>query len=422
MLKYSVEQLASIIALPLIIVLLTWNVVIFYKNRLKWAAYDIVIVTVLVLSILRNITVLIYVLLLIIADRDFDSDYCGIVTWLFNSIHTFQASSLTSIAVIGLFSVKLHRKNQSLRTFLTPTHIIYHLFCLTTLCACVGVAAILAQKENSPTPTPCAFLPFELDIKFNVFIIVLHVFLASISLISFLIICFTYYKIKQDGFDYIKKSNSDLSQLSNNFHGINGNVNDNRSFYDTYTINHSKDTWTNTHQFSNSEVLSNHSTTVSSTNSRRPCLIKHPRDEDEEAVEVRRTGLETMHPVLIVCYLFYHLPVIVSRFLFFCATLYMKLFQWGLRNFRFPATFRNSFHIKPSIVLENLLLKEEELKKKSLKSVCRKCGLISCKGTLYTFVPFHTVRDLIEECFYCETGAILTVSRRIFSNFFKVHK
>uniref|UniRef100_A0AAR5Q4D5 G-protein coupled receptors family 1 profile domain-containing protein n=1 Tax=Dendroctonus ponderosae TaxID=77166 RepID=A0AAR5Q4D5_DENPD len=311
MLKYSAEQLASIIALPIIIVLLIWNVVIFYKNRSKWGAYDIVIVAVLILSILRNITVLLYILVLIVADRDFDSDYCGIVTWLFNSIHTFQASSLTSIAVIGLFSVKLHRKNQSLRTFLTPTHIIYHLFCLTTLCACVGVAAILAQKENASSPSSCLFLPFELDIKFNVFIIVLHLFLASVSLIAFLIICFTYYKIKRDGFDYIKKSNSDLSELSNNFHGINGNVNDTRSFYDTYTINHSKDTWTNTHQFNNSEVLSNHSTTVSSTNSRRPCLTKQPADEEEETAEARRTGLETIHPVLIVCYLFYHLPVII---------------------------------------------------------------------------------------------------------------
>ncbi|XP_050299454.1 uncharacterized protein LOC126738256 [Anthonomus grandis grandis] len=326
MIQYTTEQVASILALPIIIILLCWTVVIFHKNRKKWGAYDIPIISVLVLSILRNLTILAYTLAIIFTHNDFDTDYCGVVTWIFNSIHTFQASSLTSIAVIGLFSAKLHRKNQSLRTFLTSTHIIYHLFCLTTLCACVGVAAILAQKKygidtvfaENLSPSPCSFLPFELDIKFNVFIIVLHVFLASISLISFIIICNYYYKIKKERFDYIKKSNSDLSELSNNFHGINSNVNDNRHFYDTYTIHRNennnfcnKDTWTKNH-FNNSDVLSNNSTTVSSTNSRRPCLLKQQQQQQEAAeVEVRRTGLETMHPVLIVCYLFYHVPLII---------------------------------------------------------------------------------------------------------------
>ncbi|CAH1132764.1 unnamed protein product [Ceutorhynchus assimilis] len=324
MLRYNTEQVASIIALPIIVILLCWTVVIFHKNRKKWGPYDIPIVSVLILSILRNLTIFAYTLAIIFTFNIFNTDYCGIVTWIFNSIHTFQASSLTSIAVIGLFSAKLHRKNQSLRTFLTSTHLVYHLFCLTTLCACVGVAAILAQKTTSTANifadtdiNPCSFLPFELDLKFNVFIIVLHVFLASVSFIAFLMICFNFYKIKREGFEYIKKSNSDLSELSNNFHGINTNVNDNhnRHYYDTYTINRSdnnkfcnNDTWVNNH-FNNSEVLSNNSTTVSSTNSRRPCLRRQHEEENE--VEVRRTGLETMHPVLIVCYLFYHLPLIV---------------------------------------------------------------------------------------------------------------
>ncbi|KAL1501281.1 hypothetical protein ABEB36_006631 [Hypothenemus hampei] len=324
MLRYTTEQIASVIALPIIVILLSWTIVIFHKNRKNWGPYDIPIVSVLVLSVLRNITIFVYIALMIFTLDNFNTEYCSIITWLFNSIHTFQASSLTSIAVIGLFSAKLHRKSQNLRTFLTSTHIIYHLFCLTTLCACVGVAAILAQKdgtfgnvfaENYDT-TPCTFLPFELDLKFNVFIIVLHVFLAFVSFTCFLVICYNFYKIKQEGFDYIKKSNSDLSELSNNFHGINTNVNDTRNFYDTYTINRNdsnnfKDTWNHTNRFNNSEILSNNSTTVSSTNSRRPCLVKHHQPDEEEEVEVRRTGLETIHPVLIVCYLFYHLPVIV---------------------------------------------------------------------------------------------------------------
>ncbi|XP_060533781.1 uncharacterized protein LOC132706452 isoform X2 [Cylas formicarius] len=324
MLRYTTEQLASLVALPVIIILLCWTIAIFHKNRRRWGPYDIPIVSILVLSVLRNLTILGYTLAIIFNNEDFDTEYCSAVTWIFNSIHTFQASSLTSIAVIGLFSANLHRKNQNLRNFLTSSHIIYHLFCLTTLCACVGVAAILAQKDGGLgnvfaetfNISPCNFLPFELNIKFNIFIIVLHVFLAVISLASLAIVCYNYCTLKKDGFDYIKKSNSDLSELSNNYHGINTNVSENRNYYDTYTIHRvdnnnycHKDSWA-TNQLNNSEVLSNNSTTVSSTNSRRPCIVKQNSEEDDE-VDKRRTGLETMHPVLIVCYLFYHLPMIV---------------------------------------------------------------------------------------------------------------
>ncbi|VEN44435.1 unnamed protein product, partial [Callosobruchus maculatus] len=349
MMPYSHEQLATIVALPTITTLLMWTIAIFHKNRKKWGPYDIPIVSVLVLSVIRNITVLVYILVVTLADEHvFSLESCSIIVWIFNSLHTFQASSLTTIAVIGLFSVKLHQKQQNLKMFLTPTHIIYHLFCLTTLCACVGVAAILAQSETEPTferlssvfdSTPCRFMPFNLDIKYNVFILVLHLFLAVISFSSFSIICYNFYKMKRDNFEYIKKSNSDLSEMSlgygNTFSGDN-----NKGYYDTYTINRNGtavaqvtssndphscyyDTSINPHHVSNggfcaardinwNSDLSNMSTTVSSTNSRRPCLSKQPIDQQQRLMQSQddRTGLETMHPVLIVCYLFYHLPLI----------------------------------------------------------------------------------------------------------------
>nr|CAI5848421.1 unnamed protein product [Callosobruchus analis] len=346
MMPYSHEQLATIVALPTITTLLMWTIAIFHKNRKKWGPYDIPIVSVLVLSVIRNVTVLVYILVVTLADEHvFSLESCSIIVWIFNSLHTFQASSLTTIAVIGLFSVKLHQKQQNLRMFLTPTHIIYHLFCLTTLCACVGVAAILAQSETEPVferlssvfdSTPCRFMPFNLDIKYNVFILVLHLFLAVISFSSFAIICYNFYKMKRDNFEYIKKSNSDLSEMSlgygNTFSGDN-----NKGFYDTYTINRNGtvptssndphscyyDTSSHPHHVSNggfcaardinwNSDLSNMSTTVSSTNSRRPCLSKQPIDQQQRLMQSQddRTGLETMHPVLIVCYLFYHLPLI----------------------------------------------------------------------------------------------------------------
>lgn len=331
MLQYSIEQLATVIAVPIVTILLVWTIAIFHKNRKKWGPYDIPVVTILTLSVLRNLTVLSYTLIIVLNQSLINLEYCSVVVWIFNSVHTFQASSLTTLAVIGMFAAKLYRKQQNLRQFLTSTHVIYHLFCLTTLCACVGVAAILAQHESARAYTlssefaaygifqnPCKFMPFQLDLKFNVFIIVLHIFLAIVSVTSFIMICYHHYKAKVGSFDYLKKSSSDLSELSLGMSATYASAQkDHKAYYDTYTIHrgagdhgyyegngcYGRDgVW-------NSDV-SNISTTVSSTNSRRPCLAKKVVKEEE--VEENRTGLETIHPVLIVCYLFYHLPLIVS--------------------------------------------------------------------------------------------------------------
>ncbi|XP_057667330.1 uncharacterized protein LOC130900624 [Diorhabda carinulata] len=307
MIQFTTEQLITITALPTITILLIWTLVIFHKNRKKWGPYDIPIVCILVLSIIRNLSILCYLLINTLSEPSIITlEYCSIVVWMFNSIHTFQASSLTTVAIIGLFSMKLYRKDQNINIFLTPTHIIYHLFCLTTLCACVGVAAILAQtdKETRVTRTvfECKFMPFDLDIKFNIFIMVLHMFLSVISFTSFFIICYNFYRFRENNFEYIKKSNSDLSQLSLG--------NDEKNYYDTYTIQRGQNEGNN-YFCGNRDVNWNSdlSTTVSSTNSKRPCLDRSLKGG--KRTEENRTGLETIHPVLIVCYLFYHLPIII---------------------------------------------------------------------------------------------------------------
>lgn len=330
MLRYTNEQLASVVALPIVTILLVWTTAIFQRNRKTWGAYDIPIVALLILSIIRNLTILTYTLFVTLNQNTIDVDYCSGIVWIFNSLHAFQASALSTLAIIGLFSVKLHRKNQQLQQFLTATHVIYHLFCLTTLCACVGVAAILAQNDRSGNfknitifdTNPCKFMPFDLDIKFNVFIIVLNVFLACVSFISFFATCFTHFQARKNGFDYLKKSQSDLSDLSL------GMGNEQKSFYDTYTIQRGGGSQPEQNYYGqpsaawNSDV-SNISTTVSSTNSRRPCIAQQqaPRNEEES-----KTGLETIHPVLIVCYFFYHLPLIVSTSSFFLTFTFLSAF------------------------------------------------------------------------------------------------
>lgn len=324
MFKYTYDQLSKIISIPIITILLIWTIIIFHKNRKRWAPYDIPIVAILVQSILRNISILTFTVLKA-TNENLNFDYCSVGVWLFNSLHTFQATSLTTLALVGIFSIKLRRKQQNIKQYLTSTHLIYHLFCLTTLCACVGVAAILAQ-ERQDIDTNCLFLPFELDIKFYVFIMVLHIFLAFISFVSFFIICYHHYKIKTSNFDYMKKSTSDLSDLSLGLSTIaNPHENIVKSYYDTYTIPRNANFGASGNGYDgangcyaregwNSDV-SNISTTVSSTNSRRPCLAKQNSEEDLD-----RSGLETIHPVLIVSYLFHHIPLIVSNVFFMSST------------------------------------------------------------------------------------------------------
>ncbi|KAK9874210.1 hypothetical protein WA026_002566, partial [Henosepilachna vigintioctopunctata] len=325
MLQYSYEQLAIIVSIPIVTIFLVWTTAIFFKNRRKWAPYDISIVTLFILSIVRNLTILSYVLVLTLNKHIFNLEYCSILVWIFNSTHTFQASNLTTLAVIGLLSTKLKRKHQTLKHFLNSTHMLYHIFCLITLCACVGVAALLARHnmakefENTTlfTINPCRLMPYDLDLKYNVFIIVLHIFLATISFFCFFCICVNVLKIKRQNFDYIKKSNSDISDAS---FSNNNTLGHDKNYYDTYTIHRGGHCHQNFYisgaqnqvgycqprdQGWNSD-MSNLSTTVSSTNSRRPCL---PNRLNEE--KAYRTGLETINPLLIVCYLIYHIPILV---------------------------------------------------------------------------------------------------------------
>ncbi|KAK9728006.1 hypothetical protein QE152_g18893 [Popillia japonica] len=177
----------------------------------------------------------------------------------------------------------------------------------------------------------CKFMPYEMDVKYNVFIITLHSFLAIISLIAFLLTCYNYYASKKDGFEYVKKSNSDLSELSI---GSTTNHHYQRPYYEGYSTT-SKTENGQSHAICRTpwnhwtSDMSNISTTVSSTNSRRPCLGKQTSEDDTETV-----GLETILPILTVCYLFNHVPVIVSIIVTVCylfnhvPVIILCLFPW----------------------------------------------------------------------------------------------
>lgn len=326
MTTHSTLHLATVIALPIVTIILLWTLIIYHKNRRAWQSYDIPIVAIVYISTIRNLSIGGYIILRTLDYAEIIRNSCSAFIWLLNSLHTFQATCLTTLAVIGLFSIKLYGKRRSLKLYLTPSHVIYHLFCLTALCACVGIAALLAQGEQYLLKE-CRFMPYDLDVKFNVFIIVLHLFLLITSTSATITVALYYCKLKaKHGFDYIKKSTSDLSDLSsfdNNVDVGNKLVHaDGKGFYDTYTIQRNGG-----NQFGGDQNLyttirhngfqgnftgnwyvdpSNVSTTVSSTNSRRPLNGQQIVKEDRI-----RTGLGTIHPILAVCYLFYHIPVVV---------------------------------------------------------------------------------------------------------------
>ncbi|XP_071056982.1 uncharacterized protein [Onthophagus taurus] len=329
MLHYSRLQLATIVAVPIVSIILIWTVVIFYKNRKNWRCFDTAIVAIIVQSIFRNVSIIVYTVLQMIEQSAIRFEYCTVFVWIFNSIHTFQASTLSTLAVIALFSIRLYRKRERLKNYLTVAHMVYHLFCLTTLCACVGVAAILAKQKSKEFATIsfdffplnlCKFMPYEMDVKYNVFIITLHSFLAFISLVAFVLTCYNFYACKKDvGFEYVKKSNSDLSELSLASqqggyprHYLEVYKNDHRQSDDFrssegHRLHHQQLQQLQQQQLHWNSDTSNISTTVSSTNSRRPCLGRKINNEDE----VESVGLETILPILTVCYLFNHVPVIV---------------------------------------------------------------------------------------------------------------
>lgn len=326
--QYSTSQLAIITAVPTVTVILLWTLAIFHKNRKYWQPYDIAIVAIIVQSVLRNISILAYTVLTILNTTEVSTEYCTAAIWLFNSIHTFQASTLSTLSVVGLYVINLYRKRKELKQYLTTVHIGYHLFCLTTLCACVGVAAILARHDVPKSKSAnfeygknisingletCHFMPYQLDIKYNVFILTLHALLALISAICFVGIVFKYYRYKRKGFDYLKKSTSDLSDLSLGAAAstVSQKEEIGKLYYDSYQKPQGYDPRQDGQNYGNKQEItqwnsdtSNISTSVSSTNSRRPCL--------KRAKEDNGAGLETILPVLIVCYLFNHLPIVVS--------------------------------------------------------------------------------------------------------------
>ena len=176
-------------------------------------------------------------------------------------------------------------------------------------------------------------MPHEMDVKYNVFMLTLHVFLALVSLVSLASAGCYFYAFRRGSFNYLNKSNSDLSELSlrsANNRSVEQATGTCQSYFEAYSPavkveleaqnRHALGNVLREHHQAWNSDMSNISTTVSSTNSRRPCISKAKGAEDEvDAEDLDGIGLDTILPVLMVCYLFNHVPTIVSTVFSFVA-------------------------------------------------------------------------------------------------------
>lgn len=252
--QYPLAQVSVVAAAPIAAVALSWAAAIFLKNSTKWRPYDVAVFASIAAGVTRAVAALACALAFAI-DRQRALAHCDAMTSLFHALHTFEASNLATLSLVALLAARRERH-------LSAAHLVYHLCCLLVLSCCVGVASALAAPRGFQTR--CATMPFELDARYNVFVLVLHALLMTASLAA---VCAILCRGRRD-------------------------------FVDERAYDSIGRPWIGLDQHSST-------TTFSSTNSRRPCIAPEAAHGDVGC------AFETIAPVLVVSYLVYHLPVMV---------------------------------------------------------------------------------------------------------------
>lgn len=197
------------------------------------------------------------------------AELCSTLVWILNSSNILQELTLTSIAIFAAIGSRDEGFN------LTKNHLKYHLVSLSVISACVGITGVLNFE-----PDICVFLPQEISTKYGIFVNTLRCLLLFASLVGLTIAIFK--SLCRAPKAELLKSVSDLSETSSK--------------------NSSGAFECHPHQWDPSSG----SCTSGSTNS-RACLRK-------KKIHVDETGEKsTVYSILFVCYIFEHLPVLVSR-------------------------------------------------------------------------------------------------------------
>ena len=193
-------------------------------------------------------------------------ELCSTLVWLLNSSSILQELTLTSIAIFAAIGKDV--------TSLTKNHIKYHLVSLSVVSACIGMTGVLNFE-----PEVCVFLAHEVSPKYGVFVNSLRALLVLATIFG---LCTSIFRDAcRSSKGELLKSVSDLSEASSK--NSSGAFECHGQHWDP----------------------SSGSCTSGSTNS-RACLRKRKPQVDE-------TGSKsTVYSILFVCYVFDHLPVLVS--------------------------------------------------------------------------------------------------------------
>ncbi|XP_069702877.1 uncharacterized protein [Periplaneta americana] len=309
---------------PIVIVTLCWTLVIFHYHRHAWRSTDLLLAAILSQGVVKQVATFAYTILTLLQALDSSEAWCSGVVWLITSIHVLQAATLATLTFSRLLAV---RSPVRYRQAVKRTHIVYHLVSLSILSSCIGVAAVLAEgkpgrelgEDDNSTVTECTFLPHAMDRRYAVLSITLHSLLDITSIVALIVTLFSWcclyrrhkanMSVSQPSTIISKRGErrrqlmTSTSDLSASFEGLRPNS---RSAFlsdcsaDTLkpkSLGCEEDAsrWT-----SESSYIS---TSTSSTNSRAPCLANRPNREED-------LRLQSVLPVLALCYIVNHLPVL----------------------------------------------------------------------------------------------------------------
>lgn len=211
---------ATAVASPIVIVTLCWTLVIFHCHRHYWRSTDLLIAAILSQGVVKQIGTFAYSVLTLLQILDSNEAWCSAIVWLLTSVHILQTATLGTLILSQLIAVRSPLKYR--QTF-KRTHIIYHLVTLSILCSCIGLAAVLAEKNdhglqevtNSTIGSydmktqKCTFLPHEMDQIYAILSVTIHTLLDVMSLVTLILTLFSWCCLHRR-----QKSNISVSQPS----------------------------------------------------------------------------------------------------------------------------------------------------------------------------------------------------------------
>lgn len=179
---------------PLVAVLSFWSLLTFHAYRRQWRTVDLFFVALVSQEFINAVFLLGHSLLNL--TKPTLTPVCSLFGWASFVVRTFQVTTVTSLVLDRAMTIKWpYRYRLSVRR----NQVRYHIVVTATIAVLVGVASMFANSEEDDSTLTtwysgqkqagsairpvCFLLPFALDKKFVLFIVVLHGILILSSLI-----------------------------------------------------------------------------------------------------------------------------------------------------------------------------------------------------------------------------------------------